>query len=198
LLAGKKVEVEKTRAFGCSTKWADKRDAVKKYNEDWLKREVTLEEIKVDALKKLIKNDTEKVKIVNLWATYCGPCIEEFPSLVKINRQFENRGVELVTLSADQLKNKARVHKFLKSENCAITKRIMKTMAKEGRTSNNYILNISDTEVMGDVIDEKWSGALPHTIVIAPGGKVLFRHTGEIDEKELKKVLVDHLGNTYK
>ena len=198
LLAGKEVTVKTTRAFGCSTKWIYKKEAVKKYNEAWENKEVTLEAIDEAGLKKLVKNDTDKIKIINVWTTFCGPCVAEFPHLVNINRQFEYRGVELVTLSADSMSNKEKVHKFLKSENAAITDRIQKTMKKEGRTTNNYIINVDDRDVFMDAIDKKWEGAVPHTLVVLPGGKVLYRHTGEIDPEELKKVLIKHLGNTYK
>ena len=120
------------------------------------------------------------------------------PHLVEINRQFENRGVELITLSTNSLKEKDKVLKFLKEENAAVTNRIQRTLKKEERSTNNYIISETDKDVFMDAIDKKWQGPIPHTLVILPGGKVLYRHTGEIDPKKLKKVLVDHLGNTYK
>ena len=46
-------------------------------------------------------------------------------------------------------------------------------------------------------LDEKWEGPLPHTVIIAPGGKVLYRNTGGIDPLEVKRVIVDYLGRTY-
>ncbi len=198
LLAGKAVEVQTTKAFGCSTKWSSKREAVKKNNEAWAAKPVTLEEIDNDSLKKLIKNDTDKVRIINLWSTMCAPCVLEIPELVKINRQFETRGVELITLNVDPLDKKEDVLKVLKSENVAITDRIQKTLKDEGRETNNYILKEQDRDIFIDIIDKKWEGPLPHTIVVLPGGEILFRHNGEIEPVELKKALIKHLGNTYK
>ena len=197
VLAGKEVEVPVTRAKGCSTKWAYKRDAVKAYNEAWLNKEVTLAEIDAAGIKKLIKNDSEKVKIINIWATTCGACVAEMPDLIKINRQFETRGVELITISADNIKLKKRALKVLQAENCAVTDRIEKTLSKEGRTTNNFIANIGDQDEFFDAIDPKWNGSLPYTMVIAPGGKLIYSINDEIDVIELKTKLVDYLGNTY-
>ncbi|MCM8526145.1 MAG: redoxin domain-containing protein [Lentisphaeraceae bacterium] len=198
VLAGKKVEVPVTRAKGCSTKWAYKRDAVKEYNQKWLEKEVTLAELDASGIKKLIKNDSEKVKIINIWATTCGACVAEMPDLVKINRQFETRGVELITISADNVSLKKRALKVLQSVNCAVTDRIEKTLAKEGRTTNNFIAKVKDQDEFFDAIDPKWNGSLPYTMVIAPGGKLIYSINDEIDVTELKTKLVDYLGNTYK
>ena len=198
LLAGKKVEVQTTRVKGCSTKWAYKRDAVKKYNEDWLNKEVTLEDIDSAGMKKLIKNETEKVRIINVWATTCGACVAEMPDLIKINRQFETRGVELITISADNIRLKKRALKFLQGAHCAVTDRIAKTLSKEGRTTNNYIASVKDQDEFFDAIDKEWNGALPFTLIIAPGGKILHKIADEIDPMDIKKKLVDYLGNTYK
>ena len=198
MLAGKEVTVKTTRAFGCSTKWGYKRDAVKKFNEDWKKKEVTVEVIDEAGLKKLVKNETDKIKIINVWSTYCAPCVAELPHLIEIGRQFEYRRVELVTLCADSPKEKKKVLTLLQEENAAITDRIQKTMEKEGRKTNNYIIGEDDKDIYMDAIDKKWDGPLPHTMVVLPGGKVLYRHTGEIDPAELRKVLIKHLGHTYK
>lgn len=198
VLADKKVAVPVTRAKGCSTKWAYKRDAVKAYNEAWLNKEVTLAEVDSAGIKKLIKNDSEKVKIINIWATTCGACVAEMPDLIKINRQFETRGVELITISADHISLKKRALKVLQNENCAVTDRIAKTLSKEGRTTNNFIAKVKDQDEFFDAVDPKWNGSLPYTMVIAPGGKLIYSINDEIDVVELKTKLVEYLGNTYK
>lgn len=198
VLAGKKVEVPITRAKGCSTKWAYKRDAVVEYNKKWLEKEVTLADVDSAGIRKLIKNDSEKVKIINIWATTCGACVAEMPDLISINRQFETRGVELITISADNISLKKRALKVLENENCAVTDRIEKTLAKEGRTTNNFIAKVKDQDEFFDAVDPKWNGSLPYTMVIAPGGKVIYSINDEIDVIELKTKLVEYLGNTYK
>ena len=64
---------------------------------------MTLEEIDVQGVKDLIKNSSSgKVRLINFWATWCGPCITEFPDLVIIDRMYRGRPFELITISADK------------------------------------------------------------------------------------------------
>ena len=57
----------------------------------------------IDAVAKLAKNDTKKLLVVNLWATWCGPCVAELPELVTMNRMYRGRQFQLVTISMDDL-----------------------------------------------------------------------------------------------
>ena len=82
-------------------------------------------------------------------------------------------------------------------EDCLVPWR-PKTLSKEGRTTNNYIANVKDQDDFFDAIDKEWNGALPFTLIIAPGGKVLHKIADEIDPMDIRKKLVDYLGNTYK
>ncbi len=61
----------------------------------------------------------------------------------------------------------------------------------------NYIYNGDDRDKLADAIDKDWSGALPHTILIAPGGKIIYSKTGQFDPLELKRAIVGYLGRTY-
>ncbi|MEM1297336.1 MAG: redoxin domain-containing protein, partial [Verrucomicrobiota bacterium] len=88
LLADEKVPVETTRIFGCSTKWAYKRDLVSKHETSWKEREVIVEQTNAEGVRHLVSNKSEKLRMINLWATWCGPCVSEFPDLVSLGRQF--------------------------------------------------------------------------------------------------------------
>jgi hypothetical protein len=61
----------------------------------------------------------------------------------------------------------------------------------------NYIVTSDDHDAVADALDKPWQGPLPHTLLIAPGGKVIYRHTGELDMAELKRAIVGYLGRTY-
>jgi peroxiredoxin len=182
LLSGKPVPVEKTKVFGCSTKWADKLDTAKKSLAKWDAEPVSLNVIDLDGVKKLAANDGKKLRVVNVWATWCGPCVVELPELVEMNRMYRKRDFEMITISMDQPDKKDRAMEKLKELKVAVT---------------NYIYTGDDRDKFMEALDAKWEGPLPHTLIIAPGGKVIYRKTGEIDPLEVKRAIVGYLGRTY-
>ena len=182
LLAGKPVPVETTRVFGCSTKWADKREDAKKSLEKWDKEPVTLETLDEAGVAKLAKNEGDKLLLVNVWATWCGPCVEELPEFVTMNRMYRRRDFKLITISLDEPEKKDAALKILREQHVAVT---------------NYLSTVKDKDRFADLLDREWAGPLPHTLVIGPGGKVLYRKTGPIDPLEVKRAVVGYLGRTY-
>lgn len=182
LLAGRPVPAERTRVFGCSTKWSDKRpDAVK-----WLARAdaepVELKPIDEVALERLVRNDTDKLLVVNVWASWCGPCVAELPDLVTMNRMYRKRSFQLVTLSIDDLAQQDAALKHLRENHASAT---------------NYIASVANKDKLADILDKEWPGPIPYTLLIAPGGKVIYRKTGPIDPIEVRKAIVESLGRTY-
>lgn len=182
LLAGKPVPVAKTKTFGCSIKWADKRELAERARAQWAKEEVTLDLIDEPALKALLKNDTDKVRLINIWATWCGPCVQELPDFVDINRMYRNRDFEFITVSADKPDKKDKA---------------LATLKKLEASNKNYLFNSEDKYKLIEAIDPEWQGALPYTILIEPGGKVLYRKQGTIVPFEMKKTIVEQVGRYY-
>lgn len=182
LLAGKPVPVEKTRTFGCSTKWSDKRADAKTWLEKADQEPVELKTLDEEALRKLVRNDTDKLLLVNVWATWCGPCVAELPELVTMNRMYRGRNFELVTISLDEPEQKEDALKVLKEKHASGT---------------NYLSTIADRDRLADILDKEWEGPVPHTLLIAPGGKVIWRKTNQIDPLALRRAIVDVLGRTY-
>ena len=182
LLAGKPVPVEKTRTFGCSTKWSDKRADAKTWLEKADQEPVELKTLDEAALRKLVRNDTDKLLLVNVWATWCGPCVAELPELVTMNRMYRRRDFEFVTISLDEPEQKDDALKVLKEKHASGT---------------NYLSTIADRDRLADILDKEWEGPVPHTLLIAPGGKVIWRKTNQIDPLALRRAIVDVLGRTY-
>jgi peroxiredoxin len=181
LLAGKPVAVETTRVFGCSIKWSEKRqsaiDAIKK----WDAEPVALDTIDPAATAKLAKDDSNKLLLVNLWATWCGPCVEEMPDFVTMNRMYRDRDFQFITISIDEPDQKTAALEFLKKDHVAAT---------------NYLYNSTDRDKLADALDPKWPGPIPYTLLIAPGGQIIYRHDGAVDPLEVKRAIVDYLGRT--
>ena len=178
MVAGRPVPVAKTKSFGCSIKWAGKADSVKKYMADLAKEPVAVEPIDAEALRALRKNDSKKVRLVNFWATWCGPCLTEFHDLVTINRMYRHRAFELVTVAANFPDEKNDVMEVLKRE----------------QASNRSLLFAStDKYKLMDAFDPDWNAALPYTLLIAPGGEVLYKEQGSLDALALKRAIVKSL-----
>jgi len=185
LLIGKDVPVSITKTFGCSIKWKEKNDWIGKASVQWGKERVNLDTINVKGLHELVKNRTDKLRLINVWATWCGPCVAEFTDLVTLNHMYRDRGLEFVSVSADDPLRTDKVLNFLVSKQSSGT---------------NYIYTGDDKYKMIEAVDPDWDGALPYTMVVDPNGKIVYSHQGQIDFDELRKVIFDDpsMGRIYK
>ena len=183
VLAGRPVPVETTKVFGCSVKWSDKRASVKEGYEKWAQEPVTLETIDEAGVKALAGNEGgKKLRLVNVWATWCGPCVIEFPDIVSLNRIYRGREFEVVTVNADEAGKRERALEFLKTQQAS---------------TRNFAFDKGDPYALIEAVDPKWQGALPHTIVVAPGGEVIYRSEGAFDTLKLRKAIVGWLGRYF-
>jgi peroxiredoxin len=196
-LAGRPVPVERTRPFGCSTKWLTKKAMVAKGNEEWKNLPVSIERVDAAGVAALAKNDTGRLRVINLWATWCVPCVEEFPGLVSISRRFNVRDFDLITISVDDPKDEEKALRFLEKQHAAVPPGAKKAVAKEGRRTNNYIYTGAGGDALAQALDPKWPGGYPYTVVIAPGGEILYRFGGELDTADLQAKLLDRMGIYY-
>lgn len=183
LLAKKEVAVKTTKVFGCSVKWAEK-GSQQKAAEEWAKEPVTLSQIDEGGLKELVKNNSDKLRLINVWATWCGPCVTEFPDFITINRMYRRRDFEFISISADDPAKEAKVLQFLK---------------KQQASNTNYLFSTADKYKLIEAIDPAWQGALPYTLLVEPGGKIVYGKEGTIKPDQLKKLIVDHplIGRYY-
>jgi peroxiredoxin len=182
LLAGKPVPVATTRVPGCSTKWADKQADARKSLVRWDAEAVSLKPIDTPGVAALAKNETKKLLLVNLWASWCAPCVAELPELVTMQRMYRGRNFQLVTISLDDIAKQEDALRFLKENHVSAT---------------NFILNSGDRDQFAAALDQEWPGPVPYTILITPGGKILYRKTGAIDPLDVKRAVVGYLGRTY-
>ena len=197
IFGGNEVPVTETKVHGCSTKWLSKQDAVTKDDEKWEKGAVEVELIDAKGVAALRKNDTNKVRLFNVWATWCGPCVKEFPELVKTSRKFGLRSFEFISISLDDPKTTAEVKEFLEKKNAIVPDKLKPSLAKEGRKGNAYVFSESNSDALIAALDPEWEGPIPHTLVVAPGGKVIFRHNGQVDGEELRAKILEYMGRFY-
>ncbi len=184
VLLGSEIIYPETKTFGCSVKWGWKMEWTDKVNKDWDAKPVGIEELDIAGVKNLMLNKSDKLVLVNIWATWCGPCVIEFPEFVNIHRMYMERDFEFVSLSADRIDYKDKALKFLTGKHAAM---------------KNYIFSDSDIYKLIEAVDPEWDGSLPYTALLEPGGKIVYKKMGTIDPLELKKTIVDHpmIGRYY-
>ncbi|MFY0599834.1 MAG: TlpA family protein disulfide reductase [Cyclobacteriaceae bacterium] len=112
-----------------------------------------VEAIKMDKLKEVMSRDSEKVKVINFWASWCGPCVKELPYFDLLS---QNNELEVTLVSLDFPENIMKAEKLLE---------------KKGIASDSYLLDESEYI---DNIDETWSGAIPATLIFDTEGNRYF------------------------
>jgi peroxiredoxin len=196
ILAGQPVKNPETRPMGCSTKWREKKVRTAAVHAAWAKATVTVENLDAPALAKLRANGSGNVRIFNVWATWCAPCVQEFPDLVDLSRQFDGRNVELITLSLDKPADLTKAQAFLQKQGAGPSSRQNSRTKNNGRSTNHYLFNGTPDE-LANALDKEMPGPIPHTLVIAPDGQVIFRHSGVIDREKVATAILDRINRFY-
>ncbi len=178
LVANQTVEFPQRPVFGCSIKWKEQTERKADELNEWKQQLVNLEVADAAFLKKLRANPTGKYLLINFWATWCGPCVEEFDDLLQTHLWYRSRDFELVTVSTDDPDAKAAVQKFLNQHHSAV---------------KNYQFSSSDVYALQEAFDKKWDSGVPFTVFIAPDGKVLYQEMGEINILKLRRNILAYL-----
>jgi len=134
-------------------------------------------ELDLESLKSLLQRDATKPRplLINFWATWCEPCREEFPDLLKIKADYGKRGLEFAAVSFDFSEDvQTAVPEFLRQ---------MKAEIKP------YWLNLPDPEPAIRMVDRAWMGGLPSTFLFDVQGKLVFKRTGRIKPAELRAAI---------
>lgn len=112
----------------------------------------------------------EKAVLVNVWATWCIPCVEEFPDIVELQRKYENE-LQVVFISADFPDSRERALEFLEKQEVDWT---------------TYFKTGSDQEFI-EALSDAWSGALPFTKVIDIKGSVINSWEGKASHSKIER-----------
>lgn len=126
----------------------------------------------LDSLKEVYKG---KVLFVNFWATWCKPCTEEFPDILKINSEYKDKDFKLIFVSLD-------FGKDLETQ----TKKYLSKMNVEFTTYFNAFKNDED---LINYMDKKWEGSIPGTFIFDKSGKLRKTFIGKTDYSDFKKAV---------
>jgi len=139
--------------------------------------EATIKRVTAAQLLDVVRAPGAQAVLVNVYATWCGPCREEFPDLVKLERNYRVKGLRLLFVSADDEENMAAVKRFL---------------AKQGVDYPTYLKAEQDMEFING-LEPRWDGALPATLLYDGAGRQRDFWTGAADyktfEQKLKPIL---------
>ena len=101
---------------------------------------------------------TDRVLLVNFWATWCEPCREEFPALVRLHNTYRGKGLSLVAISMDEPESETEIKAFLKSE---------------GAQFGSYRHNFRDFGAFIETVNPRWGGGIPATFLFDRNGKLV-------------------------
>lgn len=183
LLADKPVSTAETKAIGCKLRLGAQTAAVPLTDGG----AVNVALASAEMLSKLRHNPTGKLLLINFYATWCGPCVTEFPGLMATNRMYRDRAFAFTTVSSNVPAEQPEVLAFLK---------------KMKATTTNLLYGSDDTYAMQEAFDPDAGSAVPVTVLLSPQGDVLFHEQGEIDLMAIRRAILanlpddpDHVGS---
>ena len=129
----------------------------------------SIKSVKFEELNQIIRSEEgSSIKVVNFWATWCKPCIEELPYFEKLQETYGGKDVEVLLVSLDFSADKAAAYK-----------------TKKNMQSEVVFLDETDHNQWIDKISPQWSGAIPATLIVdTRTGKEQFFER-KFEEKEL-------------
>ncbi len=178
LLAQRAVSVPHTPVFGCSTKWNSHAESAHDEIKTWMGMPVAVKTATLDDLRRLRKNATDKTVMVNFWATWCAPCQTEYPQLLETYLWYRSRDFDFVSVSVDDPAQRSKVERFLNNTHSAV---------------DNLQVATDDVFAVMKAFDPAWESGVPFTMVIAPGGAVIYSHSGEVDKLALRRAILGNL-----
>ena len=138
-----------------------------------------VEIIKYEQLFDKIQQDSDQLIVVNFWATWCGPCVEEMPHFVELNEQYkDNPNFKLIFVSMDRAKQLDKVKQFMQEYKM-----------------NGEVVLLDDNKRMNEwipKIDNNWNGNIPVTVLYKKKEKLHFVGSA-MDKPELERLITTYI-----
>jgi thiol-disulfide isomerase/thioredoxin len=132
----------------------------------------TVKPITAAGLKREIAKRKGKVVLVNLWATWCPPCVASYPDIVKLQRKYGSRGLSVFSISANDPSD--------------VKKSVLPFLKKQKPGFPQFIVAPKDTEMLIKTVDPRWHGELPADVLYGPDGKRVLTIMGEPNTAKLE------------
>ncbi|SRR5260221_10446128 len=133
----------------------------------------------LNELDSIKENSKGSVLLINIWASWCHPCVKEFPELVKLYNDYKDKGFKLVFISIDDLSD--------------IDKKVIPFLKQQKVDFVSYYNNLTKPDELIDYLDKNWQGAIPSTYIYDKDGKmqnnILGNRNYEQFEKEISKYI---------
>jgi len=123
----------------------------------------------------IVRQHRGQVVLLNFWATWCPPCIVEFPEIVSLEKTYRDHGLVVVSVSADFPKD--------------IDSMLLPFLDKHRPSFPVYLKQTDDIDAFIRVIDSEWTGAIPATFFIDRGGIVTNKKFSAMSGEEMKRIL---------
>lgn len=141
---------------------------VKVSKEIEVQADVDLEVYDFEGFQKFLNRSDDKTYVINFWATWCAPCIKELPYFEKLNADYQNVEVVLVSLDFPHV----------------YEKKLKPFIIKKGLKSKVIALNDPNENEWINKIDASWSGSIPATIIYKKDNRKFFERSFTFEELE--------------
>ena len=157
-------------AVSCKKEMKSDEIVVKKVAEKIDVSDIKIETYNFEQLEPLLHLKDDKTYVINFWATWCKPCIEELPAFEKLNQKYKDKNVEVILVSLDFPKQ--------------VEKRLKPFIKKKNLQSRVIFFNDVNEDVWIKKIDENWGGAIPVTLIYNKDKRMFYQES--FDYKKLE------------